>query len=205
MAGDCRPSSASVDNNSYQSGATVVVLGNTGSLVKTGFVFTGWNTAANGSGDYYAAANTFFIIADDVILYAKWTPYTVGDVGPAADCTEVGGGYMNTTYIVSYLGSGSTYAAQLCDGLTFGAWGFTNWFLPSKGELDLMYTNLASQGLGDLSGHYRSSSESGTNGAWVQYMSDGSQSVRDKDEDSFVRVQSMISSQLTIYPSKGHV
>ena len=41
------------------SGATVTVLGNTGSLVKTGYTFAGWNTAANGSGTAYAPAATF--------------------------------------------------------------------------------------------------------------------------------------------------
>ena len=34
--------------SNYLAGATVTVLGNTGSLVKTGYTFTGWNTAANG-------------------------------------------------------------------------------------------------------------------------------------------------------------
>ena len=41
--------------NSLDYGATVTVLGNTGSLVKTGYTFTGWNTAANGSGTSYTA------------------------------------------------------------------------------------------------------------------------------------------------------
>ena len=51
--------------------STVTVLGNTGSLAKTGFVFSGWNTAADGSGTNYAPTATF-IITTDVILYAKW-------------------------------------------------------------------------------------------------------------------------------------
>ena len=59
----------------YQSGSTVPVLGNTGSLVKTGFVFNGWNTTANGSGSKYDPGNTFTITAD-TILYAQWA-YTV--------------------------------------------------------------------------------------------------------------------------------
>ena len=40
----------------YTTGATVTVLGNTGTLVKTGYTFAGWNTAANGTGTAYAAA-----------------------------------------------------------------------------------------------------------------------------------------------------
>ena len=56
---------------SYASGTTVTVLGNTGSLVKTGYTFNGWNTAANGSGQSYAAGATFSISANTT-LYAQW-------------------------------------------------------------------------------------------------------------------------------------
>ena len=41
----------------YLQGATVTVLGNTGTLVKTGYTFAGWNTAANGSGTSYTAGS----------------------------------------------------------------------------------------------------------------------------------------------------
>ncbi|MEI8197326.1 MAG: InlB B-repeat-containing protein, partial [Phycisphaerae bacterium] len=53
-------------------GATVTVLGNTGSLVKTGYTFAGWNTAANGSGTSYNTGNTF-TIAGATTLYAQWS------------------------------------------------------------------------------------------------------------------------------------
>ncbi|RPI61195.1 MAG: hypothetical protein EHM48_06050, partial [Planctomycetaceae bacterium] len=55
----------------YAPGAMVTVSGNTGSLVKTGYAFIGWNTAADGSGTSYAPAATFSITAS-TILYAKW-------------------------------------------------------------------------------------------------------------------------------------
>ena len=54
-------------------GATVTVLGNTGTLVKTGYTFAGWNTAANGSGTSYIAGNTFTMGSSNVTLYAQWT------------------------------------------------------------------------------------------------------------------------------------
>lgn len=65
--------SVPVDASSpYTSGATVTVLGNTGSLVKTGgYAFAGWNTAANGSGISYAPGATFTITANTT-LYAQW-------------------------------------------------------------------------------------------------------------------------------------
>jgi len=65
--------SVPTDGNPYVAGATVTVLGNTGSLVKTGYTFAGWNTAANGSGTSYAGGATFAMGSGDVTLYAKWT------------------------------------------------------------------------------------------------------------------------------------
>ncbi|HMO63323.1 MAG TPA: InlB B-repeat-containing protein, partial [Ferruginibacter sp.] len=66
---------APVDGSSpYNFGATVTVSANTGGLVKTGSVFNGWNTAADGSGTSYAATGsvTFTLGAANVVLYAQW-------------------------------------------------------------------------------------------------------------------------------------
>ena len=58
------------------------------------------------------------------------------DVATGATATVVGTGQANTQTIVKVLGAGS-YAAQLCNDLAQG--GYSDWFLPSKDELDLMY------------------------------------------------------------------
>jgi len=63
---------APTDNNSYANGATVTVLGNTGNMVRTGYTFAGWNTAANGSGTTYSAGGTF-AISSNTTCYAVWT------------------------------------------------------------------------------------------------------------------------------------
>ena len=55
----------------YTTGSTVTILGNTGTLAKTGFTFSGWNTAADGSGTSYSPGNTFVFVAN-TILYARW-------------------------------------------------------------------------------------------------------------------------------------
>jgi uncharacterized repeat protein (TIGR02543 family) len=47
-------------------------LANTGSLVKTGYSFDGWNTTADGKGTSYAAGTGTFTITATSILYAKW-------------------------------------------------------------------------------------------------------------------------------------
>ena len=71
--------SVPTDATEYSSGATVTVKDNTGSLVKTGYNFGGWNTAADGTGTNYTAGTGTFSITANTTLYAKWTPisYTV--------------------------------------------------------------------------------------------------------------------------------
>jgi uncharacterized repeat protein (TIGR02543 family) len=78
--------SVPVDSTSYNNTAIVTVLGNTGSLAKTGYKFNGWNTAANGSGSSYSADSTFSISGASVTLYAQWV----------------------SAYSVTYNGNGST-------------------------------------------------------------------------------------------------
>lgn len=56
----------------YAPGATAAVAGNPGALAKSGRIFTGWNTAADGSGASYAAGNAFPIGLEDRRLYAVW-------------------------------------------------------------------------------------------------------------------------------------
>jgi uncharacterized repeat protein (TIGR02543 family) len=64
--------SVPVDTNQYTYGQIALVLGNTGTLQKTGFTFTTWNTAANGSGGN-RTPETGLGIFFSVTLYAQWT------------------------------------------------------------------------------------------------------------------------------------
>ncbi len=62
-----------LDANAYLQGAAVTVLANTGSLIKTGYTFAGWNTRSNGNGTTYAAGSSLTIGAANDTLFAKWT------------------------------------------------------------------------------------------------------------------------------------
>jgi len=54
------------------SAANTTLAQNSGNLVKTGFTFAGWNTAANGSGTNYTAGLTTYSSPGDITLYAQW-------------------------------------------------------------------------------------------------------------------------------------
>ncbi|HZW03236.1 MAG TPA: InlB B-repeat-containing protein [Anaerolineaceae bacterium] len=72
--------SVPVDSNSpYVEGESVTVRGNTGTLIRTGHTFSGWNLQSNGQGFGYAPTTTFLMPSANVILYAQWTmnSYTV--------------------------------------------------------------------------------------------------------------------------------
>ena len=83
-ANNATSGSVPTDNTAYSSGATVTVLGNTGSLAKTGYSFGGWNTADDGTGTDRAAGSTF-TISSNTTLFAKWTANTHNVTMPAAD------------------------------------------------------------------------------------------------------------------------
>ncbi len=99
------------------------------------------------------------------------------------------GGAQNTKKsIARAVASASTCpAASVCDNLTSG--GYTDWYLPSKDELDMMYVNLHMQGLGGFAfNFYWSSSEYGSGDAWTQYFSDGYQNgFTNKGDSNCVR------------------
>ncbi|MCZ8515513.1 S-layer homology domain-containing protein [Paenibacillus filicis] len=64
--------SAPTDSGTYTPGVTVSVYGNNGNLVKVGYTFAGWNTAADGSGTSYSPGASFPMGASNVTLYAQW-------------------------------------------------------------------------------------------------------------------------------------
>jgi uncharacterized repeat protein (TIGR02543 family) len=64
-----------IDPNTYLTGTSITVLGNTGDLVWEGgggYTFNGWNTLPDGSGISYSPGDTFAMGSADVTLYAQW-------------------------------------------------------------------------------------------------------------------------------------
>lgn len=101
-----------------------------------------------------------------------------------ANGTTVGAGAQNTVDILAGCWE-SPIAAEVAANYSLN--GFNDWFLPSIGELNLMYTNLHQAGLGGFaSGGYWSSSEDFNNLAWVA-LGSNNWVVRDKNTTHRVR------------------
>jgi uncharacterized repeat protein (TIGR02543 family) len=108
------------DRIDYAANATATVL-NGGTLVKTGYLFFGWNTAANGSGTSYAVGSTFNITAN-TSLYAQWTvrTYTISYNGNGNTSGTAPADAANYAYntAVTVLGAGTLIRV----GYTFSGW-----------------------------------------------------------------------------------
>jgi len=132
----------------------------------------------------------------DQSIGAEWG--CLGSLIAGGDGTAIGTGNQNTIDIEAGCVT-SGIAADICANLNLN--GFTDWFLPSKDELNLMWENLAdSDGDGSNSGpsdpnniggfaasFYWSSSEFNDNFAWLQNFVDGTQGGLNKDDDDRVR------------------
>jgi prepilin-type N-terminal cleavage/methylation domain-containing protein/uncharacterized repeat protein (TIGR02543 family) len=65
--------SVPVDSNNYANGDLFTILGNTGSLVKTGYTFASWNWLADGTGMDQTPGSTSVMGSVNITLYARWT------------------------------------------------------------------------------------------------------------------------------------
>jgi len=136
---------------------------------------------------YYNATNNYVLVAAPVDCGDLTNGYLAnwgcpGIVVPGASDTIVGNGQSNTSSILNICASPGI-AALWCD--TFNLNGYSDWYLPNKQELNLMYTNLKLNGVGNFYTYsnnigfgYWSSSQYGpieNNDAWVQNFYSGIQ------------------------------
>ena len=120
---------------------------------------------------------------------AEWGCY--GSIISGADGTAIGTGNQNTIEIEAGCTT-SGIAAELCANYTDGT--YSDWFLPSKDELNQMYLNIGqgnALGLGNIGGfavdNYWSSTEDDTFRAWSQFFYNGDQFNYYKDYNFRVR------------------
>ena len=146
-----------------------------------GYYSDGWRYLEAASSDidnecYYVFG--YYKKSDDGSILHSGTSYGIGF------------GKLNTQILVEDMGDSAytssdgpdkteNYAARLCDIYSYG--GFSDWFLPSRDELNLLYINLNKAGLGGFAnyydGYYWSSSEglNSSDSALSQYFYDGTQ------------------------------
>lgn len=147
-----------------------------GSTHEGGLVF--YNDG-NGNGLVCAAS-------DQIIKFAKWgcEGTTIGGTSKT-----VNSGGANTMAIVAGC-SGGGIAARVCDDLELNS--YFDWYLPSIDELNLMYLNLHTQGMGGFPGFstdynpdYWSSSEYDKDYAWCYDFLNGTSLTDYKESSGF--------------------
>ena len=134
---------------------------------------------------FYLDGNGGGLIAapTDQALYTEWG--CEGTEITGADGTGVGTGYQNTIDIEAGCTTGGT-AADICANLTLG--GYSDWFLPSHVELDLMRQNLHLEGLGGfVNNGYWSSTEDDYFFAYRIMFGTGGQAESGKGTNLYVR------------------
>ena len=166
-------------------------------------------------GDLYAGGIIFYLDAsgehgkvcatEDQATLHPWTTYDfISTQVPTPGAVSNTDGFTNTNAVVAQTGISAinTYASGLCR--LYSATGdaaMMDWYLPSKEELNLMWTNLADS---DGSGHnfgpndpsnlggfstnvYWSSTEKDNHNAWIQSFFNGNQTYYNKSTTIRVR------------------
>jgi len=166
-------SAASDASNSVTTTSEVPVVGE---FYQGGVVFYLFVEGETG----YVAGETHGLIAavQDQSSGIRWYNGSYDTTG--ATGTAIGTGSANTTAIISAQGATETsYAAGLARAYNGG--GYTDWFLPSKDELNKMYTNratinttaAANSGSDFSTNDYWSSTERDSSTAWLQDFNNG--------------------------------
>ena len=172
-----------------------------------------YNASANtddgsciGIGDTYQGGIIFYLDGNGGGLIAapsnqgnaEWGCYGTLISGANYVGTAIGTGSQNTINIEGGCTTPGT-AADICANLTLG--GYSDWFLPSKDELNEMYFNLHQQGLGGFTNYkYWSSTEIDNVSAWYQNFSHGNQYFSNKNFTTSIIVRAVRAfGSMTVY------
>ncbi|MDR1325686.1 MAG: DUF1566 domain-containing protein [Treponema sp.] len=149
-------------------------------------------------GDYGPGGGRIFYVKEQYSegwRYLECASYDVGSTQwglNGADVsgtgTQLGTGKQNSRLLLDrmYQAGERNRAVQHC--ATYNEGGFTDWFLPSKNELDLIYRNLHTDGYVTLTDNYYWSSSQYNDGyVWCQLFQDGAQGYGSKNYTFCVR------------------
>jgi hypothetical protein len=127
------------------------------------------------------SVNGLIAAPSDQSIGAEWGCF--GTLISGADGTSIGTGNQNTADIINGCGTAGI-AARLCGDLVLN--GYSDWYLPSKDELNKLYLNQTAIG-GFSAAYYWSSSEYSDTNAWSQYFGNGFQYSYNKYNTYYVR------------------
>jgi hypothetical protein len=137
--------------------------------------FTTTGSTCNTTCRYLEAAPTSGTNAWTDAVY-RWSGNTTVQIGARAAGTAIGTGYENTLAIVGQDSGGGTADRAATKARAYrGPNNLSDWFLPSKDELNRLYLQRATVGV-FVENFFWSSSESSADLAWVQIFFNGSQS-----------------------------
>jgi hypothetical protein len=131
---------------------------------------------------------TYLEAAPTDIDYLPWCNNSTTSIPAVAGwaANGIGKGKANTTAMLGVCSSGAAKAADLYLTATK-----SDWFLPSLGELKLMYNNLLEAGVGGFGdNYYWSSTEYDSSYAWCQTFSNGNQDYGNK-YNPYIRVRAV--------------
>jgi hypothetical protein len=167
-------SEATTDTNPADSGVVTAVFPATAE-VTVGDSYGGGIVAyifVDGDPDYVPGETHGLIAATaDQSTGIIWAIEAYQNTEVGGTLLTIGSGSANTDKIIIQNGAGSTYAAGLARAYTGG--GYTDWFLPSKDELNKLRINRVA--IGGFAGFYWSSSEYNVKYAWYQAFGNGNQ------------------------------
>jgi hypothetical protein len=127
-----------------------------------------------GDPGYIAGEVHGLIVPHDPGAGSQWGCYGTAITG--ADGTALGTGNQNTIDIMADCAEAGI-AARICGDLVLN--GYSDWYLPSKDELNKLYINRIAIG-GFVGAYYWSSSEADANSAWGQSFLNGNQQDNNK-------------------------
>jgi len=79
--------SGTMDDTTGDTDASVTLSANT--FTKSGYVFAGWNTEADGSGTNYSNRQNITMPAGGLTLYAQWADYIYGDIDGDGEINDI--------------------------------------------------------------------------------------------------------------------
>jgi hypothetical protein len=167
-----------------------------------GVIFITPSTSGNTTGYYLEVAPSSFAVAR---TWAQSTPVDYQSTAvTGADATAIGTGYQNTLDIIAQGNSTSTTsAAAYCRSLTINT--YSDWFLPSRDELNQLNIQKTIAGYGAFTGAWTSTESNLSNGYMYPFVVNASVTSFPKSATESAIPVRMFSAGVNKYPETSEI